>query len=179
MKLNSKNDRLFNVAKWPNRDPLGEGGRPDLYEFVRNDPNGYVDARGLQIVIDPILDDPIIDDPIINEPIPEPAPTPEPTPTPAPKPSPTPSPSPKPPVPIMPPNPNPHPHPTPKPTPSPTPKPPNCPTNNNPNPKTVGCHWTGTMAEGNCVYDCDDGSTVYRMPGPGGCPDSINVPALP
>ena len=37
-----------NVQRWPNRDPLGEAGGINLYDFVRNNPVIYFDHFGLQ-----------------------------------------------------------------------------------------------------------------------------------
>ena len=36
-------------AKWPNRDPLGEKGGVNLYDYVANNPVNRVDSFGLQI----------------------------------------------------------------------------------------------------------------------------------
>jgi len=39
-----------NLQRWPNRDPLGEINKPNLYQFVGNDPVNNVDPLGLYIL---------------------------------------------------------------------------------------------------------------------------------
>ena len=48
------------------------------------------------------------------------------------------------------------------------------------------CHWTGKTQEPlpgveECIYECADGSTVYKLPGPNGCKDVVkkNDPYVP
>jgi RHS repeat-associated protein len=41
-----------NLQRWPNRDPLGEEGGVNLYQFVENNANGFSDAYGMQV--DPV-----------------------------------------------------------------------------------------------------------------------------
>jgi RHS repeat-associated protein len=45
-----------NLQRWINRDPIGERGGANLYEFVRNSPLGWIDPAGLVLKIDPSAD---------------------------------------------------------------------------------------------------------------------------
>lgn len=155
-----------NLQRWLNRDPIGENGGVNLYNFVANDPTAFIDKQGLQIlilaptttttVIDPIL---TTTEPIVFAP-----------------------PTFAPPIVLMPPNPNPTPAPKPSPTPPamPTPRPPNCSTNNNPS-QTTCVLSPLTKPGGKCIYVCDhtgnpaDTQIITRDPGPNGCLDTIQV----
>ena len=41
--------RFYNAAtgRWLNRDPIGEAGGIHLYQFVKNQPSGWIDPLGL------------------------------------------------------------------------------------------------------------------------------------
>ena len=39
-----------NTGRWPNRDPIEEAGGMNVYAFVYNDPVGYIDRTGLDVI---------------------------------------------------------------------------------------------------------------------------------
>jgi RHS repeat-associated protein len=51
-----------NLQRWLNRDPIGEGGGINLYQFVGNDPVNFFDFLGLDIIITPTIHPVIIGD---------------------------------------------------------------------------------------------------------------------
>lgn len=152
--------------RWLNRDLIGESGGIHLYGFVGNDPADRLDKYGLQIVI----------------PIPGPKPRPiPPGPMPIPRPidrGPRPGPG----------NPRSPSQPSTKPLsfPLPLPVPRLCFREASPVPTNPDCSWTGETQEPvpgfkECVYECADGSIVYKVPGLSGCKDVVkkNDPYIP
>jgi len=47
------------TGRWPNRDPIGEQGGPNIYGFLYNDPVSFTDPLGLKLVMNPVVSEPL------------------------------------------------------------------------------------------------------------------------